>query len=142
MFIEQAYLIRKQKLDPLNMSVFSSLLLVQRKIKEWYINQSMKIQTQSRKAEFQSNEQSRIYHHELHKKYIKKSSILKLETQEEGIIEGHKKVSAYLEGKVRDLLEHPANLDVSAQITLLSEVEEVITKEDNDYTDQLSWEMT
>ena len=46
---------------------------------------------------------------------MKKSSILKLET-EEGVIEGHDSCAKYLEDIVGDLLLEPAKLDKNAQV--------------------------
>ena len=57
-------------------------------IEEWYSKESGKVQHQARADEFQCNEKTTIYHHELHKRSIKKSSILKLQTETE-ILEGH-----------------------------------------------------
>ena len=71
-----------------------------------------------------------IYHHEIHKKHIKKSSILKLLT-ETGIIEGHDACANYLESLVANLLLHPAELDQNAQELLLAELEPVVTAADN-----------
>ena len=50
-------------------------------IEKWYCRESSKIQHQSRVQEFQSSEKTSIYHHELHKKTIKKNAILKLHTE-------------------------------------------------------------
>ena len=49
-------------------------------IQNWYEIESNKIKFQSLAAEYQSDEKVRIYHHDLHRKRIKKSYILKLET--------------------------------------------------------------
>ena len=57
-------------------------------IEQWYSKESEKIQHQARVNEFQSNEKTTVYHHELHERSIQKSSILKLET-EKGVLEGH-----------------------------------------------------
>ena len=78
-----------------------------------------------------SSETVRIYHHELHSKQIKRTSILKLQT-ETGMLEGHAACSKYLEDTVGDLLLHPANLDRAAQTTLLKEVKKVFTNKDNE----------
>ena len=85
-------------------------------IEKWYVRESEKIQHQSRVAEFQENEKSSIYHHELHKKNIKKASILQLMT-DSGLLEGHEACSS-----VEELLLHPAILDRSAQEDLLAVV--------------------
>ena len=93
-------------------------------MEKWYQKESEKIQHQSRVQEFQASEKSSIYHHELHKKYIKKTSILQLQTPS-GLLEGHEACSSFLEKTVEDLLLHPAVLDPHAQHALLSEVEPV-----------------
>ena len=43
-------------------------------IEEWYRMEYKKVQNQARVEEFQSSEKSSIYHHELHKRTIKKTS--------------------------------------------------------------------
>ena len=70
------------------------------KIQLWYQESCEKIKYQSRASEFQTNEKVTIYHHEVHKKMIRKSAILKLETPI-GIIEGHNKCAEYLENEVK-----------------------------------------
>ena len=72
----------------------------------------------------------RLYHHEIHKKSLKKRSILQLQT-ENGLLEGHVKCSEYLEQQVENLLLQPHLEDVSARERLLQEVETVFTEEDN-----------
>ena len=62
---------------------------------------------------------------------MKKSMILKLDTEEEGLLEGQEACAGYLEKKVKELLDQPASLDVHSQDELLNEVTEVITNEDN-----------
>ena len=106
------------------------LKLVHLLIEKWYTRESEKVQHQSRIQEFQNSERSTIYHHELHKRIIKRSSILKLQTSN-GIIEGHDECAAFLEQTVEDLLLHPAELDAQAQQTLLAEIVPVFTAEDN-----------
>ena len=99
-------------------------------IEKWYKNESEKIQHQTRVHEFQSNEKTTIYHHELHKRIIKRNAILKLQS-ENGILEGHTACASLLERSVEDLLHHPAVLDQHLQQVLLDEVEPVFTAEDN-----------
>ena len=99
-------------------------------IEQWYNAESEKIQHQSRVHEFQSNEKTTIYHHELHKRSVKKASILKLQT-DTGLLEGHSACADYLESSVEKLLLHPANLNPDAQKVLLDEVITVFTAEDN-----------
>ena len=73
LLVRQAYLNKKFKLGL---------------IQGWYEKQCKKVKTQSRKDEFQESEKITIYHHEIHKKLIRKSAILKLQTPG-GVIEGH-----------------------------------------------------
>ena len=84
----------------------------------------------SRSDEINQHESVRIYHHELHNKQIKKSSILKLKVGNQ-LLEGHDQCAQYLEQTVADLLLHPAHLDQSAQEVLLKEVKPVFTSKDN-----------
>ena len=126
--IRQAYL--TAKLQNGELFRLPDLNLVHHQINEYYQTECQKIQLQARAFEFQANENTTIYHHELHKKKIKKCSILKLQTVD-GIIEGHTECASFLEKTVEDLLLHPENLDFLAQETLLKEVEPVFTEEDN-----------
>ena len=126
--IRQAYL--TAKLQNGELFRLPDLNLVHHQINEYYQTECQKIQLQARAFEFQANENTTIYHHELHKKKIKKCSILKLQTVN-GIIEGHTECASFLEKTVEDLLLHPENLDILAQETLLKEVEPVFTEEDN-----------
>ena len=100
------------------------------KIKKWYENESSKIKLQSKIDVLQDSENVRIYHHEIQQKNIKRSPILKLQT-EQGLIESHFKCADYLEKSVSSLLLFPPNLYPSAQARLLNEVKPVFTEEDN-----------
>ena len=120
--LRQGYLNRK--LSQGEFWRMSELKAVHSDINEWYEKESKKIQFQSQVAEFQQSEQVRLYHHELHKTRIKKSSILKLDTSD-GIIEGHSACAEYLDITVEKLLLHPAVLSQSAQNVLLQEVDSV-----------------
>ena len=99
-------------------------------IEKWYDEECSKIALQSRSDDIQQSEKIRIYHHEIHQKRIKKSAILKLNT-EGGLVEGHEACAKFLENSVADLLTHPAQLDYHAQQVLLAEVESVFTEADN-----------
>ena len=99
-------------------------------IQLWYKQDSEKIKLQSRSDEVDNHESVRMYHHELHSKHLKRSSILKLNT-EAGLLEGHAACSQYLEKAVGNLLLHPAVLDEDAQSRLIKEVKPVFTAEDN-----------
>ena len=126
--IRQAYL--TSKLQKGELFRLPELNLVHLQINDYYQKECQKIQLQARAFEFQSNENTTIYHHELHKNKIKKCSILKLQT-ENGIIEGHTDCARFLEKTVEDLLLHPEKLDTLSQEILLNEVEPVFTEEDN-----------
>ena len=112
------------------MSRLSELRSVQLLIEAWYDEECAKIALQSRTDDIQHSEKIRIYHHEIHQKLIKKSSILKLDT-ENGMLKGHDACAHYLENYVGDLLLHPARLDSAAQEALLNEVTPVFTEADN-----------
>ena len=99
-------------------------------IDNWYVKESSKIKFQSQAAEYQQDEKVRLYHHELHRKRMKRSCILTLETST-GKLEGHQACADYLEQTVEDLLLHPVQLNQAAQDTLLAEVEPVFTAADN-----------
>ena len=129
LLVRQAYLTRKIQLGI--MSRFTELRTVQLQIEDWYDQECAKISLQSRADDIQQSEKIRIYHHEIHQKLIKKSSILKLET-EQGILQGHEACAQYLENSVGDLLLPPAILDPVAQEALLSEVTPVFTEADNE----------
>ena len=81
--------------------------------------------------EYQEAEQTRIYHHELHQKRIKRTSILRLQT-DDGLLEGHNLCAKYLETQVGKLLLSPAVLCASSQKSLLNELEPVVTVAEND----------
>ena len=66
---------------------------------QWYQKESEKILIQARTDEVTSNERIRIYHHVLHKTSIKRSSILKLDT-EHGLLEGHAQCPVFCLGPV------------------------------------------
>ena len=99
-------------------------------IEEWYSKESSKIKYQSQADEHQSEEKVRIYPHDLHRKKIRKSSILKLETPS-GTLLGHEACAEYLEQSVEDLLLHPVLLNQAAQDVLLGEVLPVFSEIDN-----------
>ena len=94
LLIRQAYLVRK--LQNGNIDRLGELKLVQLEIQNWYEKDSEKIKLQGKVDEIDHSEKVRIYHHELHQKKIKRSAILKLQT-DEGLLEGHHACAAYLE---------------------------------------------
>ena len=128
LLIRQAYLTRK--LQQGLISKLGELQEVHLLIETWYQKECEKLQLQSRVDEFQNNESTTLYHHELHQKIIKRSCILRLQT-ENHMIEGHDQCAKYLEKTVEDLLLLPAELDKSAQDSLLEEVKVVFTEKDN-----------
>ena len=128
LLLRQAYLARKLQAGALEQ--YTELRCVQVEIEAWYQKESEKILLQSRSDEVSMNEKVRIYHHDLHKKHLKRSSILKLQT-EAGLVEGHEECAAYLESQVAELLAHPALFDQAARDVLLGEVDKVFTAKDN-----------
>ena len=133
LLLRQAYLVKKIQHSQQQQwgERLTELLHIQLLIQQWYRQAAEKIQHQARVEEFQVSEKTRIYHHEIHQKNIRKSSILKLQS-ESGLLEGHGPCSEYLEQLVGDLLLTPAQLDISAQDVLLNELETVVTAEEND----------
>ena len=132
LLLQQAYLLRKmQHSNILAWNTWQAdLVHVQDKIQAWYSKVAEKVKHQSHVDEFQVSEKTRIYHHEIHKKHIKKSAILKLQS-ETGLLEGHDACAEYLEDLVADLLLHPAELDIAAQEALLAEIEPAVTELEN-----------
>ena len=104
---------------------------IQSDIQKWYENESRKVILQARVEDVQLSEKVRIFHHEQHKKTIKRSAILKLQTAE-GVLEGHESCSDFLQKDLAKLLLHPARLDSSAQEALLAEVSPVFSENDNE----------
>ena len=86
LLLRQSYLTKK--LQQGHLDRLAELKAVQLMITTWYDQECEKVKHQSRVQEITQDEKVRIYHHELHSKHIKKSSILKLNT-EEGMLEGH-----------------------------------------------------
>ena len=103
---------------------------------EWYEEESRKVVVQSRVDDVQQSEKVRIYHHEQHKKNIKRTAIIKLQT-EGGILVGHEACSTFLESQLAKLLLNPADLDQESQATLLAEMEPVYTEADNNELEKL-----
>ena len=79
LLLRQSYLARK--LMEGKFSQYTELRCVQVDIEEWYQRESEKVLLQSRTDEVCTGEKVRIYHHGLHKKHLKRSSILKLQTE-------------------------------------------------------------
>ena len=129
LLLRQAYLV--SKIQAGNMGRLAELKEIQTEIQSWHERECDKIKLQAKADEVDSAENVRIYHHELHAKHVRKSSILKLDT-EQGKLEGHDACAKYLENAVGDILLHPASLDVAAQESLLQGVKKVFTKKDNE----------
>ena len=128
LLVREAYINKKIKLG--QSEVLGELKTIHGLIQNWYEIECCKIKDQSRVEEFQQSEKFTIYHHEIHKKQIRKSAILKLQTPN-GILEGHKLCAEYLENDVKNLLLSDAGLDPVAQDTLLDEVTPCFTEADN-----------
>ena len=128
LLLQQSYLVRKIQSGHHNK--LGSLLAVQEEIQMWYKKDSEKIKLQAKADDISQAETVRIYHHELHSKKIKKTSILKLDTGS-NILQGHQQCTEFLEKTVADLLLHPACLNEAAQEELLKEVVPVFTDVDN-----------
>ena len=79
LLLRQAYLTRQIQLGQLRK--LGELRSVQNDIQHWYESESEKIILQSRVEDISVSEKVRIYHHDLHKKSMKRSSILKLQTE-------------------------------------------------------------
>ena len=99
LYIKQAYLVKRLKSN-VTVDNLTALKYTQSLICKLYEKRSKKIQVQARSDEFVPSEATRIYHHELHKKYIKRSSIVLLDT-EDGQLEGHNACAKYLHKKCR-----------------------------------------
>ena len=128
LFLRQAYLMRRIQLG--NLVKLGEFRSVQEEIQLWYEKESKRVILQARAEDINLNEKVRIYHHDIHKKNIKKAAILKLQT-ERGLLQGHAECANYLEDQVADLLLHPAPLHQGARDCLLAEVQQVFSEEDN-----------
>ena len=128
LLLKQAYYV--SKLQSGNQNYLADLKTIQAEIQDWFEKDSEKIKLQSKTDEVNSSEGVRIYHHELHAKHIKKTSILKLMT-EIGVLQGHEEVCRFLEESVDKLLSEPVALYINAQNQLLGEFSKVFTEEDN-----------
>ena len=68
--LRQMYLVKK--LQQGQRDKLGELKTVNLLIEKWYLKESEKVQHQSSTIEYQESEKSSIYHHELHKKIIRK----------------------------------------------------------------------
>ena len=128
LMLRQSYLASKMQCG--ERQRLGELKLVQKDIQAWYQREGEKLLLQARTDEVALGEKVRLYHHELHKKQVKKSSILRLQT-EHGLLEGHTPCAEYLESEVEHLLLQPHPVDQVARDILLGEVKEVFTQSDN-----------
>ena len=124
LLLRQAYLIRQ--LQKGQLQFLWELRAVQADITSWQEDESQKVILQSRSDEVSTSEKIRIYHRELHKNSLKRSSI-QLHT-EVGLLECHAECAKYLEDQVADLLLQPATIDQGAQQLILEE----FTERDNE----------
>lgn len=102
---------------------------VKTEIKQWYKDKAQDAADKMAVKQMDESETMNIFHHEQHKKKLKLSSILKLDTPEEGIIVGHEKCQKYLEKQLKNLLS-PVAMDQVAQRNILENVKVVFDEED------------
>ena len=119
-----------KKVQQGNLQVIGQLKATQLRITEWFNVEAEKIKIFAKIQDIEKSEKVRIYHHDLHRKTMNKSTILKLKTPN-GDISGHKACSKFLSEEVRSLWENEVKLDEKAQEELLKEVEKSFTEEDN-----------
>ena len=128
LLVRQAHLTKKVQAG--NTNKLPELREVNIRLDNWYNEESNKIALQANIKDIEQSENIRIYHHAINQNLIKKSSILRLQT-DGGLLEGHRACAEYLEQSVASHLLQPAALDPVAQQVLLSEVKEVFTEQDN-----------
>ena len=61
--------------------ILTDLRRVQQEIEDYYSKECERVKIQAKIQEINSNEKVRIFHHENHRKHIRKSTISKLETK-------------------------------------------------------------
>ena len=86
LMLRQYYLVMKRQCGDLER--LSELKQVHSNIEMWHAQECEKIKLQARTDEMDGAEKVRIYHHELHYKHIRMSSIPQLQTYA-GVIKGH-----------------------------------------------------
>ena len=111
-------------------TVLSKIKETQTQINKWFEEEADKIKLQSGIDDITQSEKVLLYHHELHRKHIKRSLILELAT-DDGPVYGHDECAEVLANSVKVFLTDPSPLDDRMQGTLLDEVEVVFTEEDN-----------
>ena len=107
---------------------FAEYEATKHKVNNWYLEESRELFIKCRAKDIDASESSTIYHHQIHKKLIKQSSLLKLDTPD-GMKLGHHECRQYMEKMMTELLR-PVNLDPTAQNLLLDETPEVFNEED------------
>ena len=111
-------------------SQIGNLKATQLKITEWFDKEAEKVKTFAKIDDMEQSEKVRIFHHDLRRRSLNKSTITKLKTPA-GIITGHRACSEFLCEEVRNLWENEALLNPASQEELLKEVEPSFTEEDN-----------
>ena len=129
LMIQQSFLTKEIQAG--DQELLGELWDLQGRIQDWYQRDSQKIIIQSRVQDVQSSEKVRIFHHDQHQKRIRRAAILKLDTEDQGVVEGHRACSEYLASQVASHLGNLPDLDPTAQETLLREVSKVFSEEDN-----------
>ena len=89
LLVKQAYYVRKVQSG--DFERLRDLKTTQNKINIWYEEESKRIVIQSQLKEISENEKVRIFHHKIHQRKMKRSSILKLEISDRETIVGHNK---------------------------------------------------
>ena len=114
-----------------NKDALISLKETQNLINNWFQEEADRTLIQIGMDEIDEAEEVRIFHHDLHKKRITRSAILELET-ETGVLDGHVPCAEYLNNNVKELLENSFVPDRTAADTLLAELGEEFTEDDNE----------
>ena len=79
------------------------MLIVRQKINDWFTKEAENIQLMTNLNEVAESEQTQLFHHEIHKKKLIKSTILELKTETDNCI-GHKNCMDAIVKSVYDLL--------------------------------------
>ena len=112
-------------------TILSKFNETQTQINNWFAEEAEKVKLQSDIDDVTQSEKVLLYHHELHRKHIKKSMILELLT-DDGLVTGHEKCAEVLSDSVRVFLSDLSPLDASMQDALLEEVDIVFNDDDNE----------
>ena len=128
LYLQQSHLARRVHKGEVHL--LGELGMVHWEIEQWYDSECAKVILQAKADECDQSEKVRIYHHELHRRRIQRSSIVKLQTND-GLKEGHDDCASHLQQQVRDLLLQSIQRDEEARKALLGEVAPVFTTTDN-----------